>query len=59
MKLLDLPDEMILTIMNKTEYRAELLCSIIDIDNNRLEQFALAKCHSIDLTFDYYHINQL
>jgi len=52
-KLLDLPDEMILTIMNKIEYRAELLCSIIDIGNNRLEQLALDKCHSIDLTFDY------
>jgi hypothetical protein len=31
-----------------------LLCSIIGIENNRLEQLALNKCHSIDFTFDYY-----
>ncbi|CAF2974481.1 unnamed protein product [Rotaria sp. Silwood2] len=53
-ELADLPDEVILAIMNKVEYRAELLCSIIGIGNNRLEQLALDKCHSIDLTFDYF-----
>ncbi|CAF4039061.1 unnamed protein product, partial [Rotaria sordida] len=42
-ELLDLPDEMILTIINKTQYRAELLCSIIGIGNNHLEQLSLDK----------------
>jgi len=40
--------------MNKVEPRVSLLCSIITIGNNRLEQLALDKCHSIDLTFDYF-----
>ena len=31
-----------------------LLCSIIVIGNNRLEQLALEKCQSMDLTIDYY-----
>jgi hypothetical protein len=31
-----------------------LLCSIIDIGNNCLEQFGFDRCHSIDLTFDYF-----
>ncbi|CAF1578875.1 unnamed protein product, partial [Rotaria magnacalcarata] len=31
-----------------------LLCSIIAIGNNRLEQLALDKYHSIDLTIDYF-----
>jgi len=53
-ELLDLPDELILAIMNKVKLQALLLCSIIGIRNNRLEQLALEKCHSIDLTFDYY-----
>ncbi|CAF2904111.1 unnamed protein product [Rotaria sp. Silwood2] len=52
-ELVDLPDEMVLTIMNKIQYRAELLCSIIGIGNNHLEQLALDKCNSIDLTFDF------
>jgi hypothetical protein len=30
-----------------------LLCSIITVGNNRLEQLALDKCQAIDLTFDY------
>jgi hypothetical protein len=54
-ELLDLPDELILEIMNKVEAQVLLLCSIIGIGNNRLEQLALSKCHSIDLTFDYYN----
>jgi hypothetical protein len=53
--LLDLPNEMILAIMNKVKPRAILLCSIINIGNNRLEQLALEKCHSIDTSFDYAH----
>jgi hypothetical protein len=53
MELLDLPDELILDIMNKVKPRALLLCSIIGIGNNRLEQLAIDNCHSIDLTFDY------
>ncbi|CAF1023669.1 unnamed protein product [Rotaria sp. Silwood1] len=53
-QLLDLPDELILAIVNKIKPRLLLLCSIIDIGNNRLEQLALDKCHSIDLTFDYF-----
>jgi hypothetical protein len=54
-ELFDLPDEMILNIMNKVEPQVLLLCSIIDIGNNRLEQLALDKCQSVDLTFDYLH----
>ena len=45
---------MILTIMNKVQHRVELLCSIIGIGNNRLEQLALDKCHELDLSFDYF-----
>ncbi|CAF2390737.1 unnamed protein product [Rotaria sp. Silwood2] len=52
-QLVDLPDELILTIMNKVKPHVLLLCSIIDIGNNRLEQLALDKCQAIDLTFDY------
>jgi len=52
--LVDLPDELILTIMNKVKPQVLLLCSIITIGNNRLKQLALDKCHSIDLTFDYF-----
>jgi hypothetical protein len=51
--LVDLPDELILLIMNKVKPEVLLLCSIITVGNNRLEQLALDKCHSIDLTFDY------
>ncbi|CAF1352910.1 unnamed protein product [Rotaria sordida] len=39
--------------MNKVKPHVLLLCSIIDIGNNRLEQLALDKCQVIDLTFDY------
>ncbi len=53
-KLLDLPNEMILFIMNKVKPEAILLCSIINIGNHRLEQLVLDKCYSIDLSFDYY-----
>ncbi|CAF3726374.1 unnamed protein product [Rotaria sordida] len=52
-QFLDLPDELILIIMNKVKSRVLLLNSIITIGNNRLEQLALDNCHSIDLTFDY------
>ena len=52
-EFLDLPNELILTIMNKVKPQVLLLCSIIGIGNNRLEQLAIGKCHSIDLTFDY------
>ncbi|CAF2837225.1 unnamed protein product [Rotaria sp. Silwood2] len=52
-ELLDLPNELILAIMNKVKPRVLLLCSIIGIGNNRLEQLAIDKCHSIDLTLDY------
>ncbi len=40
--------------MNKIKPRVLLLCSIIDIGNKRLEQLALDRCHSIDLTFNYF-----
>ncbi len=53
-ELLDLPDEIILYIFNKVKPHALLFGSIIGIGNNRLEQLALDKCHSIDLSFDYY-----
>ncbi len=53
-ELLDLPDEMILAIMNKIKPRAILLYSMIGIKNIRLEQLALGQCHSIDLTSDYF-----
>jgi len=52
--LLDLPDELILAIMNKVKPQVSLLFSIIGIGNNRLEQLALDKCHSFDLTYDYF-----
>jgi hypothetical protein len=52
-ELLDLPNELILAIMNKVKPRVLLLCSIIGIGNNRLEQLAIDKCRSIDLTLDY------
>ena len=50
---MDLPDELILSIMNKANPRALLLCSMVGIGNSRLEQLAFDRCHSIDLTFDY------
>ncbi|CAF3894118.1 unnamed protein product, partial [Rotaria sp. Silwood1] len=53
-QLVDLPDELILIIMNKVKPKVLLLCSIITIGNSRLEQLALDMCHSIDLTFDYF-----
>jgi len=39
--------------MNKVKPQMLLLCSIIAIGNNRLEQLALDQCHSIDLTYYY------
>ena len=51
--LLDLPDELILAILNKVKPHVLLLCSIITVGNNRLEQLALDKCQAIDLTLDY------
>ncbi|CAF2390754.1 unnamed protein product [Rotaria sp. Silwood2] len=39
--------------MNKVKPHVLLLCSIIGIGNNRLEQLVLDKCQEIDLTFDY------
>ena len=53
-QLLDLPDELILAILKKVNPQVLLLCAMIDIGNNRLEQLAFDKCHSIDLTFDYF-----
>lgn len=41
-------------IMNKVKDKVLLLCSIVGIGNNRLEQLALDKCHSIDLTINYF-----
>jgi hypothetical protein len=52
-EFLDLPNELILAIMTKVKPRVLLLCSIIGIGNNRLEQLAIDKCRSIDLTLDY------
>ncbi|CAF1556751.1 unnamed protein product, partial [Rotaria sordida] len=40
--------------MNKIKPQVLLVCSTITVGNNRLEQVALDKCHSIDLTFDYF-----
>jgi hypothetical protein len=56
-ELLDLPDEMILAIMNKIKQRPILLYSMIGIKNIRLEQLALGQSHSIDLTSDYFDIS--
>ncbi|CAF2677437.1 unnamed protein product [Rotaria sp. Silwood2] len=53
-ELLDLPDELILAIMKKVDPQVLFLCSMIDIGNKRLEQLAFDRCHSIDLTFDYF-----
>jgi hypothetical protein len=53
-ELLDLPDEMILFIMNRVKPQSILLCSIINIGNHRLEELVRDKCYSIDLSFDYY-----
>ncbi|CAF3020138.1 unnamed protein product [Rotaria socialis] len=53
-QLVDLPDELILMILNKVKPKVSLLCSMVAIGNNRLEQLSLDKCHSIDLTIDYF-----
>ncbi|CAF1561873.1 unnamed protein product [Adineta steineri] len=53
-ELLDLPDEMILAIINRVKPKFLLLCSLIGTGNNRLERIVLEKSHSLDLTFDYY-----
>jgi len=52
-ELIDLPDELILYIMNKINPRVLLLCSMIGIGNNRLEELAFDRCHSINISFDY------
>lgn len=53
-QLLDLPDELIWIIMNNVRPHVLLLCSMIDIGNNRLEQLALGKCQAVDITFDFF-----
>ncbi|CAF1227901.1 unnamed protein product, partial [Rotaria sordida] len=53
-ELVDLPDELILTIMKKVNPQVLFLCSMINIGNYRLEQLAFDRYHSIDLTFDYF-----
>ena len=53
-ELLDLPDELILAIMKKVHPQVLFLCSMVGIRNNRLERLAFDKCHSIDLTCDYF-----
>lgn len=53
-ELIDLPDELLLAIMKKVNPQVLLLCSMIDIGNCRLEQLAFDKCHSADLTFNYF-----
>jgi hypothetical protein len=40
--------------MSKVEPQVALLCSIIGIGNNRLEQLAFDSYHSLDLTYDYF-----
>ncbi|CAF1309438.1 unnamed protein product [Adineta ricciae] len=52
-KLLDLPDELILAIVEKGKSQISFLCSMIDIGNRRLEQLTFNKCHSIDFVIDY------
>ena len=54
-ELLDLPDEIILTILKKVDPQVLLFCSMINIGNSRLERLVFDRCHSIDLTFDYGH----
>lgn len=54
-ELLDLPDEMILSIFDQVKPHIFLLSSMIGIGNTRLEQLALSKCHTIDLTLNSYH----
>ena len=52
-ELFDLPDELILMILNKVKPKVLLLSSIVNIGNDRLEKLALEKSHSIDLTLAY------
>ncbi|CAF1300919.1 unnamed protein product [Adineta steineri] len=54
LQLLDLPDELILMIMKKVNPQVLFLCSMIDIGNCRWEQLAFDRCHSVDLSFDFY-----
>ena len=51
-ELLDLPDEMILAIMNEVIPEIYLPYSMIGIGNNRLERLVLDKCHTVNLNFD-------
>ena len=57
-ELLDLPDELILNIMDKVKPQFLLLCSTIGIGSDRLEQLALDQCQSIDLTSLCMHSSQ-
>ena len=51
---MDLPDELILAIMKKVNPQVLFICCMINIGNHRLEQLAFDRCHSIDLTFDFF-----
>lgn len=51
-QLVDLPDELILMIMNRVQPKVLLLCSIIGLGHSRLEKLAFSMCQSIELTCD-------
>ena len=57
-QLLDLPDELLLKILKKVDSQVTLLCSMIDVGNDRLKQLAFDRCHSIDLSSDYCQVKQ-
>ena len=52
-ELLDLPDEMLLMIMQKLTRNVELLSSLIGVGNARLENLALERSSIVDLTYDF------
>ena len=52
-ELLDLPDEMLMMIMQKLTRNVELLSSLIGVGNARLENLALERCSFVDLTYDF------
>ncbi|CAF1406142.1 unnamed protein product [Adineta ricciae] len=52
-ELLDLPDELILTVVKMGDFQISFLCSIIDVGNRRLEQLTFDQCRRIDLVVDY------
>ncbi|CAF3679193.1 unnamed protein product [Rotaria sp. Silwood1] len=58
-ELLDLTDELIIAIMKKVNPQVLFLCAMIGFGNNRLEKLAFYRCHSIDLTFDYFRVPEL